>query len=109
MAFDIELRDFKDLCYNKGLALFAGLKPYMTFSPNWITLLSGVTGIICFFLCWGGYDTWAVLLWWLSRILDGLDGAYARLTGKSSDFGGYFDIIIDFTTYAVIPLGVALR
>ena len=38
--------------------------------------------------------------------MDGLDGAYARLTNQSSDFGGYFDIIVDFTIYGMIPLGV---
>ena len=38
--------------------------------------------------------------------MDGLDGAYARHTNQTSDFGGYFDIIVDFTIYGLIPLGV---
>ena len=45
-------------------------------------------------------------LYVFSRILDGLDGAYARLTKQQTDFGGYFDILVDFTCYGLIPLGV---
>ena len=44
----------------------------------------------------------------LSRIFDGLDGAYARLTNQTSDFGGYLDILVDFTVYGLIPLGVII-
>ena len=44
----------------------------------------------------------------LSRIFDGLDGAYARLTNQTSDFGGYLDIIVDFTIYGLLPLGVTV-
>ena len=42
----------------------------------------------------------------LGRILDGLDGAYARATNQTSDFGGYLDILVDFTIYGLIPLSV---
>ena len=49
---------------------------------------------------------WSFVFYVLGRIMDGLDGAYARLTNQSSDFGGYFDIIVDFTIYGMIPLGV---
>ena len=49
---------------------------------------------------------WAFIFYVLGRILDGVDGAYARHTNQTSDFGGYFDIIVDFTIYGMIPLGV---
>ena len=48
----------------------------------------------------------AFLFYVLGRILDGLDGVYARSTNQSTDFGGYLDIIVDFTIYGLIPLGV---
>ena len=51
------------------------------------------------------YASAAVML--LSRTLDGLDGAYARLTDQTSDFGGYLDILVDFTIYGLIPISVA--
>jgi phosphatidylglycerophosphate synthase len=43
----------------------------------------------------------------ISRIGDGLDGAVARLRGKT-DYGGYLDIVLDFFFYGAIPLGFAL-
>jgi len=42
------------------------------------------------------------------RLADGLDGAVARVRGKT-DFGGYLDIACDFALYGVIPLAFALR
>jgi phosphatidylglycerophosphate synthase len=53
-------------------------------------------------------------LWGLSlallaanRLLDGLDGAVARLTGPT-DRGAFLDIALDFVFYALFPLGFAL-
>jgi phosphatidylglycerophosphate synthase len=43
----------------------------------------------------------------LSRLLDGLDGALARLT-QPTDRGGFLDITLDFLFYAAIPLGFAV-
>ncbi|WP_187967936.1 CDP-alcohol phosphatidyltransferase family protein [Aquibium microcysteis] len=43
----------------------------------------------------------------VSRIGDGLDGAVARIRGKT-DYGGYLDIVLDFFFYGAIPLGFAL-
>ncbi len=40
----------------------------------------------------------------ISRIADGLDGAVARVT-KSTDFGGYLDISVDFLFYGAIVFG----
>lgn len=43
----------------------------------------------------------------LSRLLDGLDGAVARLT-RPTDRGSFLDITLDFVFYASIPLAFAL-
>ena len=50
----------------------------------------------------------AVVLWLLSRVADGLDGAVARHRGTASDVGGLVDIVGDTIGYAVIPLGIAM-
>ncbi len=42
-----------------------------------------------------------------NRILDGLDGAVARVRGPS-DFGGYLDSLCDFAFYVAVPLGFAI-
>jgi phosphatidylglycerophosphate synthase len=43
----------------------------------------------------------------LSRLLDGLDGAVARL-GAPTDRGAFLDIALDFVFYASVPLAFAL-
>lgn len=49
----------------------------------------------------------AVAAWWVSRLLDGLDGAVARQRGVAGDLGGYLDLLLDTVVYAAVPLGVA--
>ena len=56
----------------------------------------------------GGAGLWALLPLLASRVADGLDGAVARVRGKT-DFGGYLDIVCDFLFYAAIPLAFVLR
>ena len=77
-----------------------------TFSPNYITIASGIVGLIGIFFSAMGQRYVAFPFCLFGRILDGLDGAYARLTKQTSDFGGYLDIIVDFTIYGLTPLGV---
>lgn len=43
----------------------------------------------------------------VNRLLDGLDGAVARVT-RPTDWGGYLDIVCDFVFYGAIPVGFAL-
>lgn len=43
----------------------------------------------------------------LNRLLDGLDGAVARINGPT-DRGAFLDIALDFFFYGAIPLGFAL-
>ncbi|MBA4748854.1 MAG: CDP-alcohol phosphatidyltransferase family protein [Sphingopyxis sp.] len=48
----------------------------------------------------------ALALILVNRILDGLDGAVARVRGPS-DFGGYLDSLCDFAFYVAVPIGFA--
>jgi phosphatidylglycerophosphate synthase len=43
----------------------------------------------------------------LSRLGDGLDGAVAKIEGRT-DLGGFLDIVLDFAFYGVIPIGFVL-
>jgi phosphatidylglycerophosphate synthase len=49
----------------------------------------------------------AIGVWWLSRLLDGTDGIYARETGRSSRFGAYLDIVLDMASYSAVVLALA--
>lgn len=51
---------------------------------------------------------WALAAWWVSRVLDGLDGPLARRRGGGSEAGGFLDICADFAAYGCGVLGVAL-
>jgi phosphatidylglycerophosphate synthase len=50
----------------------------------------------------------ALGLWLANRLLDGLDGPTARAAGRSSEAGGFLDIVADFSVYAGIILGLAI-
>ena len=72
-------------------------------SADQVTLLGLALGLAAA-LCIACGQFWAALVLILaSRLADGLDGAVARAT-RPSDFGGYLDIVSDFTFYAAIPL-----
>lgn len=43
----------------------------------------------------------------LNRLADGIDGAIARAT-KTSDLGGFLDIVLDFILYGAVPLAFAI-
>ena len=53
-----------------------------------------------------GRPLWGLLLMLISRLLDGLDGAVARLS-TPTDRGAFLDITLDFLFYASIPLAFA--
>jgi len=76
-------------------------------SPNQVTLLGFALILInCALFLWHQSTLWFGIGLILSFMFDALDGAVARLTGKSSKFGGYLDGVIDryqeIVVYAVI-------
>ena len=75
-------------------------------SANSVTLTGCALGLaagasIAFHSFWA-----AAFLIAISRLCDGLDGAIAKIRGKT-DLGGYLDIVLDFVFYGAIPLGFA--
>lgn len=54
-----------------------------------------------------GWWTTAFALIAVNRIMDGLDGAVARINGPT-DRGAFLDIALDFVFYALVPVGFAL-
>jgi phosphatidylglycerophosphate synthase len=61
----------------------------------------------CWF-CAQANNTVAVSFWILNRIVDGVDGTVARKYSMQTDYGGYLDIIVDFTVYASIPIALCI-
>lgn len=92
----------------KDRLLYPLVTPLAGVSPLWFTALALVTGLLCAGLAAAGAVLPSVVMWWLSRLCDGLDGLVARRFNKQSDLGGYLDIVGDFVVYAAVPLGLTL-
>jgi phosphatidylglycerophosphate synthase len=75
--------------------------------PTAITLTATAIGLVSAAMAAIGQLEIGLLLWGINRVLDGLDGTVARLTGRQSDLGAYLDILTDHLVYAAIPLGLA--
>lgn len=75
--------------------------------PDQVTLTGFIIGIAAIPLLAFEHYALALLAILCNRILDGLDGALARL-GKPTDAGGFLDITLDFIFYAGVVFGFAL-
>ncbi len=72
---------------------------------TWAGLVAGAAAAAAVAL---GAFGWGLALFALNRLLDGLDGAVARVAGPT-DRGGFLDITLDFLVYAALPLGFAVN
>lgn len=100
--FDDMMRPVKDLALYPLVHLFQKVPPWL------FTLLGLLTGLAGAAALWQQRFGTGLILWLVSRIFDGLDGAVARQGGRQSDFGGYLDILFDSVIYVAIPAGLAL-
>jgi phosphatidylglycerophosphate synthase len=74
-------------------------------TPNAVTVIAFIIGILAGVSTGFGFIIPAVVLLWLSGLLDVLDGTVARLTGKSSKLGAYLDLIFDRLVEGTMILG----
>ena len=72
-----------------------------------LTFTGFAVGIAAALLIAGGFYFGALVAILISRLIDTLDGAVARLT-MPTDRGGFLDITLDFLFYASIPLAFAV-
>lgn len=72
-----------------------------------ITIAGFAIGLLVVPALAAGMPGIALCLILLNRLLDGLDGAVARIAGPT-DRGAFIDITLDFAFYALVPLGFAL-
>ncbi|MEJ8473365.1 CDP-alcohol phosphatidyltransferase family protein [Roseibium algae] len=101
--FDARLRPLIDPTLNKGGRWLAE----MGIRANHVTFIGFGFGVAAaLFIALG--SLWLGLLCVaLNRLCDGLDGAVARINGKT-DLGGYLDIVLDFFFYGAVPLAFAV-
>lgn len=78
--------------------------------PNTVTYLSLLIAILSFLLLHllGSEPLYGIAIF-IMGVLDGLDGAIARLSGKSSEVGAFLDSVIDKVSEGIILLAVAFH
>ncbi|CAD6565076.1 MAG: hypothetical protein TREMPRED_000802 [Tremellales sp. Tagirdzhanova-0007] len=97
-----------------------------TISPDTLTYTGFLIGLSIPLFSALSHSYFALFAWIINRLLDGLDGTVARQRRTQSKWGGYIDIVCDFTVrsrhvspavmglmslkqvYSLIPIGVAL-
>jgi phosphatidylglycerophosphate synthase len=100
--FDRYLRGLKDRLL-EPIARLAGPRVAPE-AVTWVAFAAGLGSAAAILL---GAMPLGLTLWIANRVLDGLDGTLARVHGRSSPYGGYLDILLDFVIYAAIPLALA--
>lgn len=78
-------------------------------TPNALTIAAFISGLLCALCAGFGWIWLSVVCWIVNRLLDGADGVVARKLNLVTEFGGYLDILADFTTYALIPVALTAR
>ena len=100
--FDARLRPLIDPPLNRAGRWLAA----RGISANALTLGGLALGLLAAVAVARGQQGPAIALILACRLLDGLDGAVARASGKTA-FGGYLDILADFLFYVSVPLAFA--
>ena len=100
--FDARLRKLIDPPLNR----IASLVVRSGVGANAITLAGAALVIPLFYALLAQNWLLAVALMLANRVLDGLDGAVARLHGPTA-WGGYLDSLCDYLFYIAVPLGFA--
>jgi len=77
-------------------------------TPNQVTWTAFGIALLSFISFILGQNIIGGLLVQLSSIVDGIDGSLARLKGKTSEFGGFLDSILDRYADIFIVLGLTL-
>lgn len=107
-----EFEGFVDRFFNRKVSRwFTRIFLALGFSPNPITMLAGLVGLIA--AVGFGVGTYsagiiAALLFQLAAIIDCCDGEVARLTFTESSFGAWLDIAMDNVVHMAIFAGIAV-
>ena len=98
-------RKYVNPLINLGAKAFLKLR----FTPNLVTVIALITGILAAFFNFYGNIIIALLLLWISGYLDSVDGAMARKLGLTTPFGTLLDITFDRIVELSIIISVALK
>jgi archaetidylinositol phosphate synthase len=94
--------------FMKYLEPVADLFVRLRITPNQISVLALIAGIICAVLYVRQEFLLGSLALFVSAVFDLIDGSVARKTGAHTDFGAVFDWIVDKYVDALALLGIGL-
>jgi phosphatidylglycerophosphate synthase len=100
--FDVALRKWIDPALNSAASRIARTG----ISANALTIIGAGAAVIIGSTIANGAFVTAIILITINRLLDGLDGAVARVNGQTA-FGGYLDSLADYIFYLAVPIGFA--
>lgn len=107
-----EFEGFVDRYFNRKVSRwFTRLFLAMGLSPNSITVLAGLIGLVAAVgFGMGTYSAGivAALLFQLAAVIDCCDGEIARLTFTESPFGAWLDVVLDNIVHMAIFAGIAV-
>jgi phosphatidylglycerophosphate synthase len=107
-----EFEGFVDRYFNRKVSRwFTRLFLVMGLSPNSITVLAGLIGLVAavgFGVGTYGAAIMAAFLFQLAAVIDCCDGEVARLTFTESPFGAWLDIVVDNIVHMAIFMGIAV-
>ncbi len=89
----------------------SGLLVKTPVTPNQVTITSLVIGILAAVFFSHGAHTYTIIagvLYFISTVFDQCDGEVARFKHMESDFGRFFDIIVDSIVNAAIVIGITI-
>lgn len=81
---------------------------FFRLGPSHLTLLGLATSLLTAFSFYYGRLPLALLFLALSSLFDAIDGAVARLTGKSSSKGALMDSVLDRYSDGAVIIGISL-
>jgi len=100
-----------DDAFRVALPRFAGpllaLYTRMGWTPNQLSVIGFAIALAASLAVATGHTWVALALWWVSRLVDGTDGVFARHSGRASDFGAYLDVVLDMAAYGAMVLAFA--
>ncbi len=100
-----------DDAFRAVLPRFAGpllaLYTRMGWTPNQLSVIGFSIALTASLAVATGHTWVAFALWWVSRLVDGTDGVFARHSGRATDFGAYLDVVLDMAAYGAMVLAFA--
>jgi len=89
--------------YEKALEPLGEALARLNIPPNLVTLIGLALAAFCCYVLYKGFLLYGLVLMITVGLIDMLDGALARASGKTTKFGGILDRVVDrYVEYAVL-------